>query len=169
MLESEDHQNNSQHERLKNMPLYKKSWDIMNIGNRIAALIPENEEDFLSNYAEYIKIDSSLIPAKIAGAESVDLYDLRMEYAAIIRKTARDICIHCVALESFGFKETEYLQLLQNEVEEFRILFAEWVKTFDQWNYVIDRWGLFNPPGISYDDKDPDDDIPFDPNDFYDE
>ena len=56
---------------------------------------------------------------------------------------------------------SEYLDLLRNEVEEFRVLFAEWVKTFDQWNYIIDRWGLFNPPGINYDDYDPDDDIPF--------
>ncbi|SKB42472.1 hypothetical protein SAMN05660903_00652 [Salegentibacter salinarum] len=35
-------------------------------------------------------------------------------------------------------------------------------KNFDKWNYIIDRWGLFNPPGIDYDDKDTDDDIPFD-------
>jgi len=51
-------------------------------------------------------------------------------------------------------------------VDELRILFAEWVKTFDPWDYIIDRWGLFNPPGINYDDHDPDDDIPFDPNNF---
>ncbi len=63
-----------------------------------------------------------------------------------------------------GFKDTEYLDLLRKEVEEFRILFAEWVKTFDPWDYIIDRWGLFNPPGVNYDDHDPEDDIPFDPN-----
>ncbi len=22
-------------------------------------------------------------------------------------------------------------------------------KTFDEWNYIIDSWGLFNPPGLS--------------------
>lgn len=27
--------------------------------------------------------------------------------------------------------------------------------------YIIDRWGLFNPPGVGPFDKDPDDDIPF--------
>jgi hypothetical protein len=54
-------------------------------------------------------------------------------------------------------------------MEEFRILFAEWVATFDNENYSIDRWGLFNPPGVNYDDHDPDDDIPFDPDDFLDD
>ncbi|MDP3643540.1 MAG: hypothetical protein Q8S54_10170 [Bacteroidota bacterium] len=29
-------------------------------------------------------------------------------------------------------------------------------------NYFIDRWGLFNPPGVGPFDHDPDDDIPFD-------
>jgi hypothetical protein len=41
------------------------------------------------------------------------------------------------------------------------LLFIPWVAGFDKWNYVIDRWGLFNPPGIGPFDKDPDDDIPF--------
>ena len=62
-----------------------------------------------------------------------------------------------------GFKSTDYIQLLRDAVEEFRVLFAEWIKTFDPWNYIIDRWGLFNSPGIHYDDPDPDDAIPFDP------
>jgi hypothetical protein len=28
---------------------------------------------------------------------------------------------------------------------------------------------LFNPPGVNAHDKDPDDDIPFNPNDFFDD
>lgn len=54
------------------------------------------------------------------------------------------------------------------ELDTFRVLFAEWVNTFDCWNYHIDRWGLFNPPGINYDDIDPDEDLPFNPDDFTD-
>jgi hypothetical protein len=45
---------------------------------------------------------------------------------------------------------------------------VDWVAGFDQWNYLIDRWGLFNPPGVTAHDHDPDDDLPFDPdNDFF--
>lgn len=157
------------HEQLKKMPLYQKSRDIMEICNRLIEILPEGCDDLLTTYATYIKTDANLIPAKIAGAQSVDLYDIRMEYATIIRKTARDIIMHCVTLESFGFKEVEYVQLLKKELEEFRILFAEWVKTFDIWNYTIDRWGVFNPPGIQYDDKNPDDDLPLNPDDFFEE
>ncbi len=63
-------------------------------------------------------------------------------------------------------KSLDYLQVLRDEIELFRVEFAEWVKTFDHWDYIIDRWGLFNPPGVNYDDHDPDDDIPFNPNDI---
>lgn len=83
-----------------------------------------------------------------------------MENAAIIRKSAREIVLDLRGIQMYGFKETEYLDLLRKEVEKFRILFAEWVQTFDPWDYNIDRWGLFNPPGVNYDDHDPDEDIP---------
>ena len=91
-----------------------------------------------------------------------------MEASAIVRKAARDLIVHCRGLEIFGFKETQYLDLIRNAVEEYRLLFIDWVNSFDQWDYFIDRWGLFNPPGVGPFDKDPDDDIPFNPQDFLD-
>ncbi|HZL08348.1 MAG TPA: hypothetical protein VFC65_00005 [Prolixibacteraceae bacterium] len=52
--------------------------------------------------------------------------------------------------------------LLKNGlIEEYRLLFIDWVAAFDKWDYIIDRWGLFNPPGVGPFDHDPDDDIPF--------
>lgn len=112
-------------------------------------------------------MDAYQIPAKIAGAEGGELYDIRMENAAIIRKAARELVTQTHALEMFGFEEEEYFQLLRQEVEALRVLFVEWVESFDPWNYIIDRWGLFNPPGKTAHDKDPDDDLPFDPDDRF--
>ena len=136
---------------------------------RIVNLVPE-EQEILSEVAKNMYADALQIPAKIAGAAGIDLYDLKMENAAIIRKCARDIYVGCNGFVIWDFKETEYLDLLREQIEEFRVLFADWVKTFDQWDYIIDRWGLINPPGVNYDDKDPDDDLPFDnPFDDYEE
>src|SRR5690606_4306412 len=110
----------------------------------------------------FMRQNALIIPAKIAGAADEDmLYDIKMENAAIIRKAARELITDARGIQMHGFKDVEYLDILRKEVEEFRVLFAEWVKTFDCWNYIIDRWGLFNPPGVNYDDVDPDDDIPF--------
>lgn len=157
------------HEDIQKMPIYKKAMELLKLVDYISETVlktdikfeDETEAEMINRNVEYLCENASIIPAKIAGAEAVDIYDLKMENAAIIRKAARELITDTRGIEMHGFKDTEYLDLLRNEVEEFRVLFAEWVKTFNCWDYIIDRCGLFNPPGINYDDKDPDDDIPF--------
>ena len=46
-------------------------------------------------------------------------------------------------------------------IDEYQLLFINWVVGFDKKDYIIDRWDLFNPPGVGPFDKDPDDNIPF--------
>ncbi|WP_418500242.1 hypothetical protein [Flagellimonas sp.] len=161
MFEEEDETGKS-HSEFEKMPIYKKAWHIFDVADKIASLVNDEEEyvsleeserSLLRHHAEQLRNDALLICPKIAGAEGGDLYDIRMENATIIRKAAREIQTGCSGLEIWGFKHTEYLELLWNEIEEFRILFVEWVNTFDQWNYIVDRWGLFNPPGINHDDE----------------
>lgn len=154
-------------EEWENLAVFKKAKEIHKLVEVIINLIDkinEDEDDFekqlLKDYANYMYENAMIIPAKIAGASSENmLYDVRMENAVIIRKSAREILTQTSGLKMSGFKHTDYLELIRNEIEEFRVLFAEWVKTFDQWNYIIDRWGVFNPLGVNYDDHDPDDDL----------
>ncbi|WP_299669375.1 hypothetical protein [uncultured Polaribacter sp.] len=154
--------------RLKKFPLFIKAQEIYDLVHKVSILIEGNEDkdDFgnhlLVEYKKQLQESALRIPAKIAGVFNEDtLYDFKMENATIIRKEARTILVTTSGLKMAGFKEIDYLDLIRNEIEEFRILFAEWVKTFDEWNYSIDRWGLFNPPGVNYDDYDIDDDLPF--------
>lgn len=162
------------YDRIKKMPLFIKAQEIMEISLKISESVSkhdienldEAEGQMLEGYAQYIRENATIIPAKISGAEAVEIYDLKMENATIIRKAARELSTYCTGLAMCGYKNTDYLQLLRDEIEEFRVLFAEWVKTFNQWDYMIDRWGLFNPPGIDFDTHDPDDDIPFDPDEL---
>ncbi len=173
---SDDHRG-----KIIQMPVYKKAEEICILVNRMltgsyADELSESDdmrdmesdmiERMFEQNKEFMLANALIIPAKIAGAEGADLYDLRMENAAVIRKSARELLTDARGLQMNGFKDIEYLDLLRSEMEEFRILFAEWVATFDEQNYVIDRWGLFNPPGVHYDDHDPDDDIPFNADDY---
>ncbi|WP_339895929.1 hypothetical protein [uncultured Algibacter sp.] len=157
------------------LPVFKKAMEIQKLVDHIVESVEKTDIDFehdieaemLKNNISYMRENSLIIPAKIAGVADEDmLFDIKMENAAIIRKSARELITDARGIQMHGFKDVEYLDLLRNEIEEFRILFAEWVKTFDCWNYIIDRWGLFNPPGVNYDDIDPDDNIPFNPDDF---
>ena len=155
------------HDR-RQSPLYKKSEQIFKLTHALIEIIPQDNEFLQETCAKFMMEDAMMISAKISGAEAVDLYDIKMENAAIIRKCARELYVRAGSLRfEEDIKDKEYIELLRNEIDEFRLLFIDWVASFDQWNYIIDRWGLFNPPGVSAHDKDPDDDIPFNPKDFF--
>lgn len=163
-------------EQWEKLPVFIKAEAIYQMVDHLVKSVEKTDIDFeepiraemLKSNLDFMIGNAMLIPAKIAGASGEDmLYDIKMENAALIRKAAREIITDARGIQMHGYKDIEYLDLLRKEVDEFRVIFAEWVKTFDKWNYITDRWGLFNPPGINYDDKDPDDDIPFNPDDFF--
>ena len=146
--------------RTESLLIYRKGKEILDMIDKIAALIPENDE-YLMDIKACVLSDAAQLTVKVAGAEAAGLYDLKMENAAIIRKAARDLMVQQHSLGMFGFEYVEYYKIVRELIEEYRLLFIDWVAGFDKWDYIIDRWGLFNPPGVGPFDKDPDDDIPF--------
>src|SRR5690606_28860803 len=148
-------------DKLERMPLYRKAIEILDIVERIRQLVPE-ENEFTATVAQNMYADALQLAPKIAGAEAVDLYDIKMENAAIIRKCARELYVGRNGYVIEGATEVEYLRMLRAEVEEFRVVFAGWVRTFDQWNYILRRWELFHPSGVNYGYTDPAEDIPLD-------
>jgi hypothetical protein len=159
----------SDRKKSRETPIYKKAEHIFQLTHALVEIIPKDNEFLQETTVRFMMEDAMMIPAKISGAEAVDLYDLKMENAVIIRKCARELYVRVGSLRfEEDIKDKEYIELLRNEIDEFRLLFIDWVATFDPWNYIIDRWGLFNPPGVTAHDKDPDDDIPFNPEDFLD-
>lgn len=160
------------------MPLYQKAMEVRQLVDSIVEIAYESdmafgnevEKHIVDNSINYLIENSLSIPSKIAGVYAEDTaYDLKMENATLIRKAAIELLTDANTLEHYGFKEVEYLEILRKALEELRLLFAEWVQTFDPWNYQIDRWGLFNPPGVSYDDYDVDEDLNSDEDEFEDE
>ena len=150
-------------DKLNNLPVFKKAEEISNLIYKFTELIFDDsfedidmENDVVTDIAMTIRNDSQIIPTKIVGAEAVKLYGIKMANAAIIRQAAIEISTSTYSLELFGFTENDYLEIIRNEIDEFRVLFAEWVKTFDSDIYMIDNWGLFNPIGVEYDDYEDD-------------
>ena len=143
-------------DKIEKMPLFIKGKEILEVVTEILSLIQE-DEDHLEIIKQLILEDAYMLTAKIAAAEGGNLYDIRMENAAIIRKAACDLMIQNHSLEMFGFEHVEYYSIVRKLIEEYRLLFIDWVAGFDKWDYMIDRWGLFNPPGVGPFDQDPDD------------
>ncbi|GHA28188.1 hypothetical protein GCM10007103_07190 [Salinimicrobium marinum] len=88
--------------------------EILKIVDRLTKLVPE-ENEILLELSRNMYADALQLAPKIAGAEGVDLYDIKIENAAVIRKCAREIYVQCNSFLVFGddFKEAEYLDILR--------------------------------------------------------
>ena len=149
----DDEETENRRNNLTDMPLYKKATEISELVKDIVSLIDDKDEK-LGDIKHDILLNAYLICAKIVNAEGGDLYDIRMENATIIRKAAHELKISIHSLRMFGFAYVEYYQMARDRIEEFRILFIEWVESFNPDNYIIDTWGLFNPYGVSLTNED---------------
>jgi hypothetical protein len=159
----------SKNDELNQFPLYQKAEQIFKITQGLIEIVPADNEFLQETTGRFMLENAMIIPAKIAGAQAVELYDLKMENATIIRKSARELSVFAGSLRfEEDIVDQDYILLLRKEIDEFRLLFIDWVDSFDEWSYVKDDWGLFNPPGVSAHDKDPDEDIPFNLDDFLD-
>ncbi|WP_332023945.1 hypothetical protein [Kaistella sp.] len=146
--------------KLQEMPLYKKAEEISQTVRTICDLIPE-DNDYLQNTKTHLLENTLVIQAKISGAEAVNLWDIKMENAAIIRKCARELMVSYHSLTAFGFDEANYYLMVRKQIEEFRLLFREWVASFNPKHFIVDEWGLFNPPGIPQDYVQRDEELDF--------
>lgn len=145
-------------DNLKSLPIYKKAELIFQLVNSLMEAIPD-EDKYLKETKHMMLDDAAIICAKIAGAESGDMYSIRMQNAAIIRDYALHLYTQVGSLRfNESFNEMEYINLIRKEIDAFRDLFIEWVANFDRSNYYWDEWELFNPPGA----------IPPNPNDYQD-
>ena len=147
-------------DQYRETPIFIKSQEIFETLRTITDLIPEENEQ-LEFTKQHIPENIYTIQAKIAGAYSVRIWDLKMENAAIIRKCARELMVLQHSLTAFGFEEADYYQIVRRQLEEFRLLFRDWVASFNPKHFIVDDWGLFNPPGIPQDYEQRDDELNF--------
>lgn len=160
----------------RDSPLHKQAWEIMQLANNLVESLPDrapnadldNNEELMmkmhyggkhaqlswEDHKKWIIECAGTIPVKIAGAEGADLYDIYYEQAAIIRKACRELVVNMRGLESCGYTEKGYMDLIRTAVEkEFKPLFREWVATFADKEFIPDSWGLFNPIGVNWDSE----------------
>jgi hypothetical protein len=103
----------------------------------------EAEATFLDNRKSLMLGDAYQVGAKIRSSEAGDMYILRMENAAIIRKNAQFVKSSILMLVIEGEIDEEHGELIRTEIDVFREMFISWVKSFKKDDYS-DEWGLFN-------------------------
>ena len=152
-----------------NLPIFKKAELIFKLVESLISSFPE-EDDYIQSTKHFMREDSMMLSTKIAGAEAGDLYSIRMQNAAFIRDHAMHLFVQVGSLRMHKkYKEIEYVKLIRDEIDVFRLLFIEWVESFDTNNYVWDEWEMFNPQGAVPPTDEEQWNMDFDPEDFFDD
>ena len=135
------------YEKIQQLPIYQKAELLFQLVESLAASLPEDNE-LLQSMKEIMRADAMMLPAKIAGAEAGNIYSIRMQNAAIIRYHAMSLYTQVGSLSLYDESiDTAFTNLIRTEIENFRLLFIDWVNGFDKSDYICDDWELFNPKG----------------------
>lgn len=135
------------YDRTLQLPIYQKAELLFQLVESLAAFLPEDNE-LLQSMKDIMRADAMMLPAKIAGAEAGNIYSIRMQNAAIIRFHAMSLYTQVGGLSLYDASiDTSFTNLIRTEIENFRLLFIDWVNSFDTSDYIWDDWELFNPKG----------------------
>jgi hypothetical protein len=107
-----------------------------------AAKTDDVPEEMLQMQKDTILGDAYQVAVKVRSSAGLDLYVLKMENAAIIRKNAMYIHTHIGGMASMGFIEDDHARAVRSDIDKFRMLFIEWVNTFEKDEFE-DEWGFF--------------------------
>ncbi|SEO20835.1 hypothetical protein SAMN05192574_10684 [Mucilaginibacter gossypiicola] len=127
-------------EKFEKLPVYQKSQELFDLADVIAESL--KEDSMKEHLAIQMCSNAALIQAKIAGAEGGSLYSLRMQNAVLIKLAVQDM-FNAVSFASMvKINEEDYVQLMREKVEEFRLVFVEWIRGFDKSYDIPDNWAI---------------------------
>jgi len=127
-------------DKYRQLPVFKKAEEIYELADAIAESL--KEDDKTEHLAGEIIGNAMIIQAKIAGAEGGGLYSLRMQNAVLIKCAAHDMMNAVICTEMFGLNNEDYVQLMRNKVDEFRVEFVGWIRGFDKSYDIPDNWAI---------------------------
>jgi hypothetical protein len=104
-----------------------------------SAMFPE---EFLQSQKNDVLSDAYQVAVKVRSSAQLDLYVLKMENAAIIRKNAMGIYTQIGGMAAMDFIEEEHAAAVQSDIDKFKLLFIDWVNTFEKDEFE-DDWGFF--------------------------
>jgi hypothetical protein len=123
-------------------PLNRKAYEILEL---IEALYGLTTDDMGRAGIETMRQSSHMLITKLASGLRTESYHLAMQNAAIIRYHAEYLRLSNHSLKEDVDIDERYIRMFREEMENFRLLFREWVATFGTLTrYGDDEWGLFN-------------------------
>ncbi len=127
-------------DKYRKLPVFKKAEEILELAEVIVEAIKDSTEK--EHFANEILSNAMLIGVKIAGAEGGSLYTLRMQNAVVIKLAVHDMLNAVICTAMFDLNEEDYVDLMRDKVEEFRLEFVAWIRSFDKKHDIPDNWAI---------------------------
>jgi hypothetical protein len=122
---------------ISKLPVYRKAIELQTMSQAIAFCVA-SRKDFLTlcssdslrdQVTHALLTDTGLIRKQIALAASTHSHHIRRGSLQFISVMIRNLNSYCRGLEMDGVRESEYLDLLQSELNSFRKSFKAWRKS----------------------------------------
>lgn len=127
-------------EKYRKLPVFIKAEELLELAEAIVEAIKEDDQkEWL---AGEIIGNAMMVQAKIAGAEGAGLYSLRMENAVLIKSAVYNMRNAVISTEMFGLNNEDYVDLMREKIEEFRVEFVAWIRGFDKSYDIPDNWAI---------------------------
>jgi len=127
-------------EKYEKLPVYQKAQELFDLAEVIADALKEDE--MKEHLAAQMFTNAAMVQAKIAGAEGGGLYSLRMQNAVLIKLAVQDM-LNAVSFASMvEINEEDYVDLMRDKVDEFRLVFNDWIRSFDKTYDIPDNWAI---------------------------
>jgi hypothetical protein len=136
-------QRKEKYKAIHNHPLYILALEIMETVNALNESIVDDRDRQM--YEMTLTESSLMLAPKIAGAMGSDSRILSLQNASIIRYHAEFLLTSTSGLKSLDSVDKKYVQLLREDMIQFRTLFKEWVKEIKKMKKddYEDEWGLY--------------------------
>ncbi len=127
-------------DKYEKLPVYQKAQELFDLAEVIAESLKEDE--MKEHLAAQMFSNAAMIQAKIAGAEGGGLYSLRMQNAVLIKLAVQDMFNAISFASMVEINEEDYVDLMRDKIDEFRLVFNDWIRGFDKTYDIPDNWAI---------------------------
>ena len=126
--------------RVQSLPIVQKAGLISDLIISFSEHLGQTEVDF--EYKKILLNAGFEICNKLVIAETSSYFNDKLENALLVKMAIKKVLHQLAGMQVLGISDMEYSQLIENEIEEFRSLYNNWVSSFDKSITLSDGWDL---------------------------
>jgi hypothetical protein len=126
--------------RVQALPIMQKAGLVSDLIISFCEHLGDSDVEF--EYKKILLNSGFEICNKLVIAETSIYFNDKLENAILVKLAVKKVLHQLAGMKVLGISDLEYSQLIENEIEEFRLLYNKWVSSFDKSTSLLDGWDL---------------------------